>query len=153
MDKIFAFLKPFLIGLCTSALGFLMPIAKFLLLVSSMVVADYFTGTRAARHRGEVINSKGMRRTIEKIVMYFVGILLSEGLTWTFSLPRFGDLSLTFTVSAFICATEFRSNLENISSYTGNDLWAKLVSNFPDLTKWILPPKTKQFKDEVEPKQ
>ena len=150
MEKYLGLLKPLLISLLMTALNFIMPIQKFLFLVFALVATDYWTGTRAARERGEVINSKGMRRTVQKIAMYFVAILLAQGVILTFSIPSLGELSLVSVIAGYICATEFRSNLENISSYTGNDLWAGLVSSFPNVSKWILPPKTKTVKDETK---
>ena len=103
-------------------LAFVTPIAGFLALLTALVTADFLTGTRAARVRGEAITSKGYRRTVEKFLFYAIAILLAEGMEHVF----FGQshyLPLTYIVSAFICVTEFKSNLENIGTITGTNPW------------------------------
>jgi phage-related holin len=44
-----------------------------------VVFADMATGIMAARKEQQKVNSKGLYRTTEKIVVYFVSILIFEG--------------------------------------------------------------------------
>jgi len=92
----------------------LIEVCPFLILVFLLVLCDFFTGVTAAKNAGEKINSKGMRRTVSKFVMYCIAILLSKGMEHVFSVPQ-----LVYVVSFYICATEFISNLENIGKVTG----------------------------------
>lgn len=112
------------------SMSFVLPIGHFLVLTLVLVVCDFVTGVRAARHRGEVIQSRGFRRTTWKSVMYFIAILLSKGMEDVFGIPK-----LTYIVSGFIAITEFKSNLENVASFTGTDIWAHLVTRIPNLFK------------------
>jgi hypothetical protein len=94
------------------------------------------TGTVAAKHRGEVIHSRGLRRSIVKITLYFTAILLSEGFEKVFGL----DIDISYMVAGLIAITEFKSNLENIGEVTGIDIWSKIAEKLPSLTD-ILPTK------------
>jgi len=112
------------------AISFVMPISEFLILTCALVCCDFITGVKAAHKRGEKIQSKGFRRTLSKTLMYFVAIFLSKGMEDVFGVPK-----LVYVVSGFIALTEFKSNLENISSFTGTNIWANLVARIPDITQ------------------
>jgi hypothetical protein len=105
-------------------LAFLLPLVPFLGMVFVLVAVDLITGVRAAKARKETITSGGLKRTIEKICLYFAAIILSEGMVQVF----FPGLPLTYVVAAYIALTEFKSNIENISDVTGVDLWKRIVS-------------------------
>lgn len=104
--------------------AFLLPLVPFLGMVFVLVAVDLFTGVRAAKARKEEITSGGLKRTIEKIALYFAAIMLSEGMVQVF----FPAVPLTFIVAAYIALTEFKSNIENISDVTGVDLWKRIIS-------------------------
>ena len=67
--------------------SFIFPIKDFLLFTVAVVFADTITGINAARKEGKAITSKGLYRTTEKIVVYFVSIMIFEGAKNTFSIP------------------------------------------------------------------
>lgn len=92
---------------------------------------DFATGVRAAKARKEKIRSRGFFRTVEKIVLYFLAILLSEGMKEVFNLP----IPITYMVSGIIALTEFQSNLENISDITGTQLWPSIKDKIEGLFK------------------
>jgi phage-related holin len=100
-------------------MAFIIPISAFLLFTVFLVVCDLFTGTMAARHREETISSKGLRRTVEKIVLYFIAILASEGMSIVF-MPK---IPISYVTAFAIGITEFRSNIENIEAVTGVNIW------------------------------
>lgn len=99
---------------------FTIPTHKFLLLTFALVMCDSVTGIFAAIRNKQKIQSAGMRRTFSKIIVYFIAILLSEGMSQTF----FPAVPLAFTVSLAITATEFKSNIENVESYAGINIWS-----------------------------
>ena len=99
--------------------SFIMPVAHFITMVTALVLMDLYTGTRAALKRGEVIQSRGLRRTIEKITLYFTAILLAEGMKVVF-VPF---VPVTYITSLAIAMTEFKSNIENVESATGVEVW------------------------------
>ncbi len=93
----------------------LLPIHASMEAVMLLVVADLFTGMWAAKKRGEMITSWGMRKTVSKVLAYEIAIILAYILEVNF---------LTFlpavkTISGFIAATEFKSCMENLSKITG----------------------------------
>jgi phage-related holin len=110
------------------SLSFIVPIQSFLLGTFFLVIIDTCTGIWKAKTRQEPITSAGMRRTIAKIIAYFLAIILSEGVKniWV------KDVDLAYWVSAYIAITELKSNLENLSVITGLDFWAAIKSFLQD---------------------
>lgn len=98
---------------------FVLPISDFLIIMLALVICDWVTGIRAARKRGESIAAAKMGKTIEKMALYFIALLLSEGMRRTF-LPEF---PITYITALSISITEFKSNIENIESVTGVQIW------------------------------
>lgn len=92
----------------------IVPISDFLIGVMILVVADFYTGVRAAKKRKEPLRSKGFRKSIVKVKDYFLAILLAQIVEkiWLEGVP------LVHTISFAIATIEFRSNLENISEVT-----------------------------------
>lgn len=107
--------------------AFVIPIAPFLVFVVILVFADLYTGLRAAKHKGNKIHSKGLKRTIEKIVLYYVAILLSEGMEHVFFEHY---IPLTYTTTFAICLVEFKSNIENIEIITKVNVWNSIKKMF-----------------------
>lgn len=109
----------------------LLPLWQYMAFTCVLVVADFITGVAAARTRGEELNSRGFRRTVTKIVMYFIAILLTHGMHIVFFEPYI-DLKMVWIVSGFIGLSEFKSNLENIATVTGLDIWKRVAMFLPD---------------------
>jgi phage-related holin len=109
---------------------FLTPVAPMLILTGILVCTDLFTGIRAAKQRGEAITSKGFQRTVAKISLYFIAILLSRGMEVVFF-----DLPIARITAGYIALSEFKSNLENIGQYTGLDIWKNIVDKMQNLKK------------------
>lgn len=86
--------------------------------LSFMLLIDFLTGVRKAKHLGEKINSKGFRRTISKMNDYCLAIVSSQVFTWMFDL----DFTLSYYVALFICGIELKSVYENVSQTTGVNL-------------------------------
>lgn len=102
--------------------SFVAPVWPFVGLAVALVVADMWTGIRKAVHLGDKISSKGFRRTIEKILLYFIAILLSEQMRITF----FPAVPLTYLTALGICLTEFKSMIENVEVVTGVNIWSNI---------------------------
>jgi uncharacterized membrane protein len=110
---------------CGWIFSFFVPIKGFLIFTIFVVFADMATGIIAAKKEKQKINSKGLYRTMEKIVVYFCAILIFEGARNTFSLP----FNITY-MSAFLIATvELYSISENIKRITGVNLGV-LITRF-----------------------
>ena len=107
--------------LLTSLSWFFIPIQWYLLFTCFVVVADLYTGWRASKMP---FISRGVRRTIDKISMYFLAIIIAHGFDLLY-LPE-GRLILSFAVSSLIVSTEMLSVYENIHRTTGTSLGALL---------------------------
>lgn len=107
-------------------LAYVAPVQNFLITVAVLVSADVVTGIWAARKRGTGFKSSALKRTVNKMVFYPLAIILSHEMTRTF----FSDVpvveNLTYMVSLFICVVEFQSNIENIGTITGIDIWSRI---------------------------
>jgi len=110
---------------CGFVASFFIPIKGFLLFTVAVVFADTITGIKAAKKENQRISSKGLYRTTEKIVVYFVAILIFEGAKNTFSIP----FPITYMVAMMISATELFSVAENIKRITGVEL-GTLITRF-----------------------
>lgn len=117
------------------SVGFLMPVSHFMILCGSLVVVDFFTGVLAAKKRKEALRSKGFQRTVFKITLYFLAILLSRGMDIVFLYDLDTRFSFTYIVAGFVCLTEFKSNLENIGALTGTDVWGHIAQRLPKFLK------------------
>jgi len=111
---------------CGVLFSFFLPIKHFLIFTIFVVFADTVTGIMAARKRGEPITNKGLYRTSQKVVVYFVGIMIFEGAKNTFSLP----LNITYMVAFTIATTELYSISENIKSMTGVNIGTLILRFF-----------------------
>jgi uncharacterized membrane protein len=111
---------------CGVLFSFFLPIKHFLIFTIFVVFADTVTGIMAARKRGEPITSKGLYRTSQKVVVYFVGIMIFHGASITFQLPS----QITYSVSFIIAATELFSISENIKSITGTNIGTIILRFF-----------------------
>jgi uncharacterized membrane protein len=109
---------------CGWIFSFFVPIKGFLIFTIFVVFADMGTGILAAKKEGQKINSRGLYRTIEKIVVYFCAILIFEGARNTFSLPN-----ITYMAAFLIATVELYSISENIKRITGVNLGV-LITRF-----------------------
>ena len=116
-----------------------LPIAHFLVIGVVLVISDWFTGVWAAVKQKEKITSGGLRRTVEKAVMYTLAILLVLIVESAF----FGTSYVVALVAMYISFVELFSNLENISSITGSNIIgaarAIIFKRLPFLEKLLNP--------------
>jgi uncharacterized membrane protein len=111
---------------CGVLFSFFFPIKHFLIFTIFVVFADTVTGIMAARKRNEPITSKGLYRTSQKVVVYFVGIMIFHGASITFGLPS----QIVYSVSFLISFTELYSISENIKSITGVNIGTLVLKFF-----------------------
>jgi uncharacterized membrane protein len=111
---------------CGVLFSFFFPIKHFLIFTIFVVFADTVTGIMAARKRNDPITSKGLYRTSQKVVVYFVGIMIFHGAGITFGLPS----QIVYSVSFLISFTELYSISENIKSITGVNLATTILRFF-----------------------
>ena len=102
---------------------FFAPITAAIIGLGVLIFADVFTGCKAAKVRGEEIRSNRMARTISKIIFYSVAIILSRVMEVAF-MPWLPVAQLT---AGYIAVVEFKSNMENIATITGVNIWKHLM--------------------------
>lgn len=112
-------------------IAFAMPVVSFLTFTIALVFCDLISGTMAARKRKEKIHSRGLRRTVEKIALYFMAILLAQGMKEVF-MPA---APLAYIVAFPIALTEFKSNIENVEVVTGVNVWNRIKNQFTHIKK------------------
>lgn len=98
-------------------------IQPLVVVVSLLIFSDTITGILAAHKRGEKITSQGFSRTISKLFVYNLAIVLG------FLMEKFVLLEVVPVVKAIVLVigvTEFKSFLENFESITGINLLDKL---------------------------
>lgn len=112
-------------GLMGAIMSFMAPIQVFIIWMLIFVGVDLASGIIAAKKRGEKLESKKLRATINKMTWYFMFIVLAQGLD--VKVINFLELHLASMVSAIICGVELYSVLENAYSITGNRVFYMLT--------------------------
>jgi phage-related holin len=102
---------------------FFAPITASLIGLGVLIFADVITGCKAAKVRGEEIRSNRMARTVSKIIFYSIAIILSRVMEVAF----IDFIPLAQMTAGYIAIVEFKSNMENIASITGVDVWKHLM--------------------------
>jgi uncharacterized membrane protein len=111
---------------CGFIASFFIPIKGFLLFTVFVVFADTISGVLASKKQAIEINSRGLYRTIEKIIVYFLSILIFEGAKQTFSIP----LNISYMVASMIAVVELTSISENVKKITGVNLGTFILRIF-----------------------
>lgn len=92
------------------------PIQSLLITTAAMIVIDLVTGILAARKRGEKITSAGLRRTVSKIFVYELAIMVAYlGEHYMSDVVPFVKLA-----SGMIAMVEIKSIYENLSAIGGD---------------------------------
>jgi len=105
-------------------LKFVLPVQSFIVFAIFSIAMDTVTGIIAARKNNIPITSKGIWRTIEKIVVSCGAILLIHGFEVTF-VPF---INLTFGVAMIIAVAEVKSNIENVEKILQVKIWTFIKS-------------------------
>ncbi len=103
---------------------FFAPITTAIVGLGVLIFADVLTGCRAAKLRGEEIRSNRMARTVSKIIFYSIAIILSRVMEVSFM----EWIPVAKLTAGYIAVVEFKSNMENIASITGVDIWKHLMT-------------------------
>lgn len=108
----------------TGVVAILAPIHTVIATVFALLLADMITGMWAAHKRGEKISSAAMRRTVSKIIIYEMVIVLGYFVE-TQLLADF--VPLVKIVSGLIASVEFVSLLENANHILGYNMFKELI--------------------------
>jgi len=110
---------------------FFAPITAAMVGLAVLIFADVITGCKAAKVRGEEIRSNRMARTVSKIIFYSIAIILSRVMEVSFM----EWLPVAKLTAGYIAIVEFKSNMENIATITGVDIWKHLMTKIEGWSK------------------
>lgn len=113
-----------------STLAVFAPIKAALATVLVLIVADLALGIWAAKKRGELITSAGLRRTVVKLVVYEVAVLLSFLAQQYLTGELVPVMQLT---TAYIGLVEVKSVVENLNEISGTSLLKSLLDKLNSL--------------------
>lgn len=113
-----------LAGALMSVIGFFEPIRNVVHLVIMLSILDFIVGVFVSRKRGVAIKSKKMWRTIEKMALELIIILVA------FCIDEFvGYFPIHQAIAWFICGVEFYSILESIAKISDHRVF-RVVKGF-----------------------
>ena len=110
--------------LLISTLAILAPIKAAIIVAGILILVDLVTGVIAAHHRHEKISSAGLRRTITKIFVYQVAIIMAFLVETHMTGP---GVPIVKIVTGYIGLTEFLSILENLNALGRGQLLKGLI--------------------------
>ena len=112
---------------------FFAPITAAIIGLAVLIFFDVITGCRAAQLRGEEIRSNRLARTVSKIIFYSIAIILSRVMEVSFM----DWMPVAKLTAGYIAIVEFKSNMENIASITGVDVWKHLITKIEGWSKRV----------------
>lgn len=102
-----------------------MPIKAVLITAFVLTMVDMMMGIGAAVKQGQKVTSKGMGRTLLKIFVYELALMMGF-LSEKYLLD--GSVPVTKLLGGLIGATELISILENADIMSGNSLFSKIIA-------------------------
>lgn len=102
----------------------LAPAQGVIITVMALTMLDMFTGIIAAKRCGQAITSKGLKRTVLKIMVYEVATIAAYFVGLYLTGP---DLPVMKWVTGLIGLTELKSVLENLDAISGGSLFRTIV--------------------------
>lgn len=107
-----------------AAVSILAPVGHVLTTMILFIFADLLFGVWASYRRKEPITSAGLRRTVSKLFVYDITVVLAFWAEKSLSLP----IPITSLVSGMVALTELKSILENVNSIGGGDLLKSIIA-------------------------
>lgn len=109
----------------TGTLGFFQPLWVLMLWFFIFVSCDTITGVSASIKEGQIITSHKLQRTIRKLLMYSMTIVLVHAID--IYMMTIVDLGLAKICATIICGIELYSIFENCYRITGNRVFKILT--------------------------
>lgn len=126
MHKVFDINKAFAYSI-TSVMAFFEPLWVLILWFFIFVACDFVTGISASIKERKIITSNKLSRTIKKLLMYCMVIVLVHAIDK--DMLVIVDLGLAKICATIICGIELYSILENCYRITGNKVF-KVLTQF-----------------------
>lgn len=119
-------LNNFWILICWAFGTYLLPVHSIIYIMVFMVCIDFITGMWKARKAKETITSKRMGDTIEKMILYMIGIVTSFVLQNHIGIE---SVNIMWVFGTLIITREYLSIIENIEILTGTKI-LKVISSY-----------------------
>lgn len=120
LDKIWAYMG-------ASMIGFFEPLSVLMLWFFIFVLCDMITGISASVKERTIITSSRLQRTVQKLLMYMMCIVLVHGIDM--HMITIVNLGLARICATIICGIELYSIFENCYRITGNEVF-KMLTQF-----------------------
>lgn len=121
-------------ALLLSLLAVFAPIKAIIIVTGVLIFADTITGIIAAKKRGEVISSAGLRRSVTKSAVYLTAVCMGF-LVEHYMMDNIMPISKI--VAGLISAVELKSILENLDSINGNPIFKTLIEKLGSINDII----------------
>lgn len=144
MKPLINYLQPFTLSL----LAVFAPVKAILIVTGFLIMADLLSGVLAARKRGEVINSAGLRRTVTKCLVYNLAII-SGFLVEQYMLSSIFPISKL--IAGLISVVELKSILENLNTINGTDIFKTVLTQLGSQNDKLKKQPVKEVKAEITP--
>lgn len=123
-DVVAAKIYPYIAPTATSILAFFAPVHALICVVFALILLDLVTGIWAAMRRGEKIKSAGIRRTVSKLFVYELAIVI--GFLLQYMLKDF--IPVANLVAGVIALVESKSLFENLGTIYGEDIFRSILT-------------------------
>lgn len=117
-------LKLLLEPLLISIISIFSPIQSTLVATAALILVDLVTGIMASRKKGEPITSAGLRRTVSKMFVYELAIMLAY-VAETYM--GGGLIPMMKMASTMVAIVELKSCYENLNVIGGNEILKSLI--------------------------
>jgi hypothetical protein len=119
----------YLKSLALAVIAVFMPIQPMLVAAFALASVDLVLGILSAKNQKQAITSQGLKRTVAKIFLYELAILMSY-VAEHYLLN--GLMPVTKLVAGFIGAVELKSILENLDILNGSPIFAAAINKLSD---------------------
>ncbi len=117
-------MKEFILKLITAVAIVLAPVQSMVITALVLIIMDLITGLMAAHKTKKKITSAGIRRTVSKIFVYEVAIVMAF-LAQTYLTGE--TIPLCKIVTGLVGMTEFLSIMENLNTISGKNLLKAVI--------------------------
>lgn len=118
-------MKEYAINLVLAILAVFAPAKAMILSSFILVMSDLVTGVWASNKQGKPITSAGLQRTVAKLFVYEMAILLAF-IAETYLTSNM--IPVSKVVAGLVGITELKSCLENLNTISGQDLLKEAIS-------------------------
>jgi len=115
-----------LILIASYCVAFFTPTWKFLAGVCFLIIADMIMAIAATKKSGQEVKSRKMMRTVWKLIVYAVLIMVAHVVKLMFKFPD--TWPIVEGVTGLVCTIELKSMDENLKLITGKSVFSQIIN-------------------------